>query len=466
MKLRTRLTVFSTLLIAIAVAVCCALILSFVQNGERKDVTETGLADYQSFYNSFRQAISSDLSDRTIVKRSYLIGAFRSVEGFQEFFLRQGDNYVSNNVGFDIESLFQNNAFDSTGGDVDIQYRIVRVTGGDYFAAHAILSIGTEKYDLSFARDISAITDEIRLLAVKCAVVGLAVSAIFVVAMWLLVYRSLKPIDQLKVGAGELSRGNYANRISMKGKDEFSELAADFNTMADAIEANVDKLYEKSERQQAFINDLSHEMKTPVTSILLSAETLLGRNVPQIARNRFLTRVYDQGKWLETLSQKLMTLVMLQGELDLRPESVAELLNAVKETTADVLREHGMELLTECGINTLRMDFDLMRSALVNLVINAEKASGDGKTIELHAYGQTIEVIDHGTGIPPEEITRATESFYRIDRSRSKKNGGAGLGLALVKNIAEAHGAQLVIDSIVSEGTTVRIVFDQKDGER
>ncbi len=465
MKLRTKLTVFSILLIAIAVAICCTLILSFVQNGEMKNVTETGLLDYQRFYSAFRIALSSGLSEKSNIKRSYLISAFRSVEGFREFSLRLGDDYISNNVGFDIESLFQNSTADSTGGDIDIHYKIAHVAGGDYFAAHAILSIGTEKYDLSLARDISAITDEIRLLAVKCAAVSLAVSAVAVIAMWLLVYRSLKPIDGLKVGAGELARGNYGNRILMKGRDEFSELAADFNSMADAIEANVDLLREKTERQQAFINDLSHEMKTPVTSVLLSAETLLGRNVPEETRDRFLMRIYDQGKWLETLSQKLMTLVMLQEELDLRPESVEELLNAVRETTAAVLQERGMELLTECGADTLPIDFDLMRSALVNLVMNAEKASGDGQTIELRARGQIIEVMDHGKGIPSEEIARITEPFYKIDRSRSKKNGGAGLGLALVKRIAEAHRARLEIDSAVSEGTTVRIIFDQAGGK-
>ena len=77
------------------------------------------------------------------------------------------------------------------------------------------------------------------------------------------------------------------------------------------------------------------------------------------------------------------------------------------------------------------MDFDLMRSALVNLVMNAKAASSAGQSVELRAHGQVIEVIDHGKGIEPEEIPRITEPFYRVDRSRSKKHGGAGLGSAV-----------------------------------
>jgi len=465
MKLRTKLTAFSILLIVTAVAISCALILSFVQTGDMQDVTEAGLTDYQSFYNSFLQSVSTDLPTKAIVKRSFLVDAVRSIDGFREFSLRQGDEYICNNAGFDMESLFQNNAYDSTGGDIDIQYRIVRVAGADYFVAHAVIPIGAEKYDLSFARDISAITDEIRTLALKCATVGLAVTAAAVIAMWMLVHRSLKPIDGLKGGAEELAKGNYGNRIPIKGKDEFSELAADFNCMADAVEANVDALHEKTVRQQAFINDLSHEMKTPVTSILLCAETLLGRNVSTETRSRLLARIYDQGKWLETLSQKLMTLAMLQGELAMRPESVVKLLNAVRETTAAALHERGIALTTECGVDILRMDFDLMRSALTNLVMNAAKASGDGQTVEIRAQGRAIDVIDRGKGIPSGEIARVTEPFYRVDRSRSKKYGGAGLGLALVKRIVEAHGARLTITSVLGAGTTVRIEFEQEGGE-
>jgi len=126
------------------------------------------------------------------------------------------------------------------------------------------------------------------------------------------------------------------------------------------------------------------------------------------------------------------------------------------------LKEKNMALITECDMDTLPMDLDLMRSALVNLVENAKRASEDGQTITLTAHDSIIEVTDHGKGIPKEEIARITEPFYMVDRSRSKLYGGSGLGMALVQRIIKAHDAELVIESEENIGTTMRIVFPKR----
>lgn len=464
MKLRTKLMVLSILLLTLAIAVCCALILRFAQKREMQSITEAGIADYRSFYFSLSGALSPGLPTQDDIKRSYLISAFRSIDGFDAFTLSKDDDAICNNVGFRVEALLRGDNEAVTIGDIPIRYKTVRVNGKDYFIAHAILAVGGERYDLSLARDISVTKDSLRALAVQCITVGMIVTVFAAFAMWLIVYQSLRPIQTLKNGAAKLTQGQYESRIPIAGKDELSELAADFNSMANAIESNIDQLNEKNVRQQAFINDLTHELKTPITSILLSTETLLGRKVSPETANRSLERIYDQGKWIESLSQKLITLVMLQGEIALRPERVPELLSAVAETTANALHESNIELLIDCTIDSLPMDLDLLRSALVNLVENARKASNGGQTIELSAHGNEICVSDHGRGIPQEELTRVTEPFYMIDHSRNRKHSGMGLGLALVKQIAEAHGAALSIDSVLGEGTTVRLIFSAPKG--
>ena len=90
---------------------------------------------------------------------------------------------------------------------------------------------------------------------------------------------------------------------------------------------------------------------------------------------------------------------------------------------------------------------------------NASKASTPGQAVAMRAYGDVIEVSDHGMGIPQSELERITEPFYVVDKSRSKKQGGSGLGLALVKEIVSAHGAMLEIESNVGVGTTIRVRF-------
>lgn len=459
MKLRTKLMALSILLLTLAIAVCCALILRFAQKREMQDITEAGIADYRSFYFSLSGALSPSLPTQDDVKRSYLISAFRSIDGFDAFTLSMDDDDICNNVGFRVDALLRDDNVTVTIGDLPIRYKTVRVNGKDYFIAHATLSAGSERYDLALARDISNIMDSLRALATQCIAVGTMVTVLAAFAMWLIVYQSLRPIQKLRDGAAKLAQGQYESRIPIAGKDELSELACDFNSMASAIESNIDQLNEKNVRQQAFINDLTHELRTPITSILLSTETLLGRKVPPETANRSLERIYDQGKWIESLSQKLITLVMLQGEIALQPESVSELLSAVAETTANTLHESNIELRIDCSMDSLPMDLDLLRSALVNLIENARRASNDGQVIQLSAHGNEICVSDHGAGIPQEELARVTEPFYMIDCSRNKKHGGMGLGLALVKQIAEAHGAALSIDSVLGEGTTVKLTF-------
>ena len=461
MKLITKLTISSILLIGIAVSVCCFLILSFTRNRTMEGVIITALSDVNGFMSDFTDKMEElELPQGELILRSYAINQHRRITRSNEYTLFHEGEYLCNNTGFDAEALLKNDhtKIDDTG----IRYRTVRIEGESYLIAGSKATLGANEYGITLVRDMSAIENTIQSLGIQCILVSLAIIAIAAIFMWSIVYHSIKPVEELKRGANELAGGHYDKRIAIRGKDELSELAGDFNQMAEAIETNIGKLNEKSERQRAFINDLSHEMKTPITAILLSGETLLNRKVSQEAMINSLTRIYDQGKWLEQLSQKLMTLTILQGEIALKPESVSKLLEAVRETTADALNEQNMKLIIDCSIDTLPMDIDLLRSALVNLVENGRKASMDGQTIEIHAYGNIIEVTDHGSGIPPEEITRVTEPFYMVDRSRNKRLGGAGLGLALVNRIAQAHGAVFTIDSVLGHWTTARLMFQSR----
>lgn len=461
MRLRTKLTLFSVALIAVAVIACCFLILSFAQQDAISNIINRGLEDYGKFYSSFQSGLSYSNLIAPFIERSYVLNAFRSIAGSSEYTLRQGNVFLSNSKGFDVESIMENAQIVDQPAYNSPSYKIIHVNGKDFFVVCSTLEFHGNTYSISMVRDISEVMGRVRALAIRCVVAGLVVIAVTATLMWLLVFRALKPIKTLQAGADRLAHGRYDNRISITGKDEFSELARDFNTMANAIESTVHALNETAERRQAFINDLSHELKTPVTSIMLSSETLLNRKLPPEEMNRSLGRIYSQSKWLEQLSQKLMALVLLQGEIQTQPESVPELLEAVETSVADILQENGLSLVVECTIDTLPMDFDLMRAALVNLVDNARKASHSNQFIMLRAYDNIIEVVDHGRGIPHDEIERITEPFYMVDRSRSKKYGGVGLGLALVRQIAEAHGARLVVKSVLGQGTTISVLFEQ-----
>ena len=460
MRLRTKLVALSVALIIVTIITFSTLILVFMRNSQMKDVVTKGIADYNQFSSAFAKKSTDDISNLPTVQRSFFINQFRAVSGFSEFTLRVGDEFLYNNAGFDPKTLFENGDRFTESEDDDVWYRTVRVFGTEYFIVQSADTNNTEGYSITLVRNISAVTDSVRRMAMLCGTLGACVILGAGTAMWAIVVHSLKPIKALKASASQLAQGQYDKRIAVSGEDELSELATDFNQMAEAVQSNILELNDKTERQQTFINDLSHELKTPITSIMLCAETLLRREVSSDVQSTCLNRIYEQAKWLERLSQKLMTLVLLQGKITRQPVSATELLDAVASTTVDALHEKNIELKVTCEIDVMDVDFDLMRSAIVNLVENARKASREGQIIEVNVTEHMIEVIDHGMGIPEEEMERITDPFYMVDRSRSRTAGGSGLGLAIVKAIIQAHGATLSIHSQLGEGTVMSINFE------
>ena len=463
MKLRTKLTLITVVIVVCAVLLSTFLIITFTKKNTQNTIIAAGVKDFDVFYDLFSNTVTySVLEQDDVLSHSYLRYRFLSIPGNSEFVFQQGDTIISNNTGIDsVKALTSHNAsiIDPSETNFPVQFAFYSAGGQDFLLLSASVAFAEQAYTLSLARDITETLDDIDALGLKCIVAGLAVILIAALLVLLFVRRALKPISELESGASEIADGHYESRIIVKGGDEIATVAEQFNRMAAAISDKIATLHETAQRQQTFINDLSHELKTPVASIMARSETLLGREITEEDRNHSLERIYHQCAWLERLSGKLTTLVMLQGKIEKKPENVATLLASVEETVSESLEASGITLYIDCRMESLVMDFDLMRSALVNLIDNARKASESGTVINLRAYENIIEVNDQGKGIPPHEIARIAEPFYMVDRSRSKKSGGSGLGLTLVKRIAEAHGTKLQISSTIGAGTTCRLMF-------
>ena len=288
------------------------------------------------------------------------------------------------------------------------------------------------------------------LIGAACIMVGL----LFII---ILVRRSLRPLAMLQASASHIAAGNYHERTKVCSGDEVGMLASDFNHMTEAVEKHINELTDKNKRQELFIGGVTHEFKTPLTALLLNIDTLQNTYMEEEERSLSLEHMERQCKWLERLVQKLLKLITLGQELDLKKAAVSELMEKVQESVAENLRVCEVMLEVHCKTETLTLDADLMQSVLVNLVDNAIKASAKGQTVVLAAYDNVLEVKDQGIGMEQEELAHITEPFYMVDKSRSKKQGGVGLGLALVKEIVKAHGALLEIESSPGIGTNVRI---------
>lgn len=338
----------------------------------------------------------------------------------------------------------------------------VKVQGRNLLIAGSSASVGTESYSVYVVEDITDTYARIRRMAWIFAGVSLLAIAMGALTVMLLVRRSTKPITALSGVAKEIADGAYEKRVTVRTKDEIGTLGKDFNRMADAVETKISELQERTERQRLFIGGVTHEFKTPMTGLILHAGLLRRANLSEDERDASLAHIETQTQWLERLTQNLLKLFTSDEQIELQSVNIPELLEDVKEGVEPKLKDCGASLTVQCETDTLVLNPDLMHSLLNNLIVNAANAydaDAPEKPIVLSVSGRTFSVSDRGRGIPKEAQDRIFEPFFRVDKSRSKKQGGSGLGLALVKTIADAHGAAIAVDSEPNVGTTVSVTL-------
>ena len=365
--------------------------------------------------------------------------------------LMKGSETLYSNVAVDM-SRYIIKGYDAEQFEEEIGGRQILITGSN-------VNVRNERYAVYVVEDITGVYESITRMVWRFALIGGVGILLGFVLIGLLVRRSMQPLAVLKTAAGRIAAGGYGERATVLSKDEVGALANDFNRMAEAVENHIGDLTETAERQRLFISGVTHEFKTPLTTVILNADTLQNAYMDEKERQTALSYIERQCKWLERMTQKLLKLITLKQDIELKPSSVPQLFERVEESMAETLRQRDTRLISECKLNTLSMDAYLMQSVLINLVDNASKASAPGQAVTMRAYDDVIEVSDNGIGIPESELARITEPFYVVDKSRSKKLGGSGLGLALVKEIVNAHGAALEIESSVGVGTTIRVRF-------
>lgn len=219
-----------------------------------------------------------------------------------------------------------------------------------------------------------------------------------------------------------------------------------------------------------FVANVTHELKTPITSIKGSAETLAdGAFEDEHSREKFLSIILRQTERLSAIIDDLLTLSRIehgeeQAAIEMKPTPICHIIEHVRLEMADKATEKGLSIAFTCHENLIAtVNGNLLEQAIANLVDNAIKCTDKGGTIEVSAElsGQDlkIKVKDNGMGISAEHLSRLFERFYRVDKSRSRKDGGTGLGLAIVKHIVSAHGGRVEVDSTPGAGSVFTIVI-------
>ncbi len=284
----------------------------------------------------------------------------------------------------------------------------------------------------------------------------------------------VRPIRKISRSTGRIARGDLEHRIQVRGQDEISSLARDFNRMADSLYGKIQELEDAARRQEEFIASFAHELKTPLTSIIGYADLLRSNRQTEEGQFTCANYIFQEGRRLENLSLRLLDLIVLEKKsLSLSRVNASNFLLEMREMLKPVMEEKEKKLLISAEDCELFIEPDLIYSVLINLVDNAAKTSAEVIALagKCGADGYEIEVSDDGQGIPADELARITEAFYMVDKSRSRRQGGAGLGLAICQKIMELHGAKMRFESTVGAGTRVTLEFPacglkERGGER
>ena len=266
----------------------------------------------------------------------------------------------------------------------------------------------------------------------------------------------------LTAASARIAAGDYALRTRMHTGDELEILSQGFDQMAGAVQDKVEALELSVQQRDDFVGAFTHELKTPMTGIIGYADLLRSMQPDPEEQREAAGAIFHEAQRLETLSGKLLQLMGLgEHAPQLVPVQLDSVFAEARRAVAPAL--NGCILTMQSNSLTVQGDADLLCDLVINLVTNAAKASTPGSAIAVcaeQADGSIrLTVQDHGQGIPADKLARVVEPFYMVDKSRSRRQGGSGLGLALCSRIAQAHGGTLAMESGLGKGTTVTVTL-------
>lgn len=300
------------------------------------------------------------------------------------------------------------------------------------------------------------------------------ISSVFIaVVIYAFAWYITRPLNKVTKMAENFKNGDYSMRVDsyygeMKSL-ELEQLGSTLNQMADNLEAYISEVELAAQRKEDFVGNFTHEIKTPMTSIIGYADLLRTYNLSADKTREYSNYIYTEAKRLELLSANLLQLIVMQNEeFELKPIFVSSIFDIIEKETYFLGEKYGVELQFDYEPGCIMVEKSLIIVAIKNLIDNACKATLEKGKINIigrknNSQYQII-VEDFGCGIPEQEIKNILEPFYMVDKSRTRKQGGAGLGLSLTKKILDIHQGTIQIHSQLQQGTKITLSLPIVEG--
>ncbi len=295
---------------------------------------------------------------------------------------------------------------------------------------------------------------------VEVAILLITLSLLVMIHFWV-----FKPVNTIISGARKIAAGNYKEKIELKQKDEMGYLADTLNYMSK-------ELSESSENQRKLISNVSHDFRSPLTSIKGYAEAMRDGIIPYEMKDKYLGIILSETNRLTKLTQEMLSLDNIDNRVRKVNYSDFNINKLIKDTALSFELECTKKNITfnlALEGNTLNVngDYGKIQQVMYNLIDNALKFSKNDSSIDIETSSKNkkayISVKDHGVGIESNELPKIWNRFYKADSSRGKDRTGSGLGLSIVREIIRSHDQKITVVSTVGAGTEFTFTLDMSE---
>jgi len=473
MKLFAKIFLCAMIVLSVALSLSVYLLITLSYKNAVDQETQRAMDQYQ-YIKFLLQADLLNRRDQIDKNNLYdpISASFSKLAGQNLPGLSSGGNYISV-FGEDKMSIYS--TFPSEPGfnisDYDLNQKIVnkieQIGDRTYVLVLGKITQSDQTVYLLTATDIQAVIDQKEEMVRNYGTIYFVTIGFGIILVMIFSALLTGPIRKMSAAAARIADGNYSERLKVFSNDEMGELSRRFNTMAETIEDRIAELSNAAKQKEDFVSNFAHELKTPLTSVIGYADMIYQNPLSREDTRKAAAYIMDEGLRLEALSLKLMDLIVLNRQDFVLEELPAdELLQNIADTLRPLLLNENIKFRLETAKAYIRVDYDLFKTILLNLVDNAVKAGSTEiiLTGEITANGYRIGISDNGCGIPADELDRITEAFYMVDKSRSRKQHGAGLGLSLASKIAQIHGSRLEFVSVQGKGTMVSLPLPLEGG--
>lgn len=328
-----------------------------------------------------------------------------------------------------------------------------------------LLEAPYENYQLFYFKPLDDFYNLWQSLKLVFGIISLCCSGVLAVVLYLLLYEMTVPLQRLTQSVKLMQRGEPWQAVEVEGHDDIADLTKSFNEMGAEIEAQMEQLYRESKTKQQLVDDLAHEMRTPLTAIYGYAEYLQKAPYTEEEKLDALDYIMSESKRLSHMGQELLTMAIFrEDEVNVEHIDSVSLAKDISSLLQGTLREKRLKLIKSIMPVNFEGDRAMIVCLLRNLIENAARASDSGARIwltmdKLDEKTIYMRIKDEGIGMEAHDLERITDAFYRVDKARSRSNGGAGIGLNLCDLIVKKHSGTMQFESVPKQGTTVTVLL-------